>query len=99
MKTFAKQLDIKITMIGEIVEQTQLTFEHVGSDYPLQIHGYQHLLCISHRFILRNMSWFNRCIVFCGVGFGSGLAPKAPGTFGSAFACSSFQSGYHLALT
>ncbi|MDB9689083.1 phosphatidylglycerophosphatase A, partial [Acinetobacter baumannii] len=23
---------------------------------------------------------------FCGVGFGSGLAPKAPGTFGSAFA-------------
>jgi len=24
--------------------------------------------------------------VFCGVGFGSGLAPKAPGTFGSAFA-------------
>ena len=32
------------------------------------------------------MSWFNRCIVFCAVGFGSGLAPKAPGTFGSAFA-------------
>jgi phosphatidylglycerophosphatase A len=25
-------------------------------------------------------------IVFCGVGFGSGLLPKAPGTFGSAFA-------------
>ncbi len=24
--------------------------------------------------------------MFCGVGFGSGLAPKAPGTFGSAFA-------------
>ncbi|PRO06364.1 phosphatidylglycerophosphatase A [Acinetobacter baumannii] len=34
----------------------------------------------------KDMSWFNRCIVFCGVGFGSGLAPKAPGTFGSAFA-------------
>lgn len=34
----------------------------------------------------QDMSWFNRCIVFCGVGFGSGLAPKAPGTFGSAFA-------------
>ena len=32
------------------------------------------------------MSWSNRCIVFCGVGFGSGLLPKAPGTFGSAFA-------------
>ncbi|MDC5355324.1 phosphatidylglycerophosphatase A family protein [Acinetobacter baumannii] len=34
----------------------------------------------------KDMSWFNRCIVFCGVGLGSGLAPKAPGTFGSAFA-------------
>lgn len=34
----------------------------------------------------KNMSWYNRIIVFCGVGFGSGLAPKAPGTFGSAFA-------------
>lgn len=32
------------------------------------------------------MSWTERCLVFCGVGFGSGLAPKAPGTFGSAFA-------------
>ncbi len=34
----------------------------------------------------KQMNWFNRFIVFCGVGFGSGLAPKAPGTFGSAFA-------------
>lgn len=34
----------------------------------------------------QNMSWIDRCIVFCGVGFGSGLLPKAPGTFGSAFA-------------
>lgn len=34
----------------------------------------------------QHMSWFERIIVFCGVGFGSGLAPKAPGTFGSAFA-------------
>ena len=34
----------------------------------------------------KNMSWTERFIVFCGVGFGSGLAPKAPGTFGSAFA-------------
>ncbi len=34
----------------------------------------------------QHMSWLNRCIVFCGVGFGSGLAPQAPGTFGSAFA-------------
>ncbi|HJF27085.1 phosphatidylglycerophosphatase A [Acinetobacter sp. RF15A] len=32
------------------------------------------------------MSWKDRLIVFSGVGFGSGLAPKAPGTFGSAFA-------------
>ena len=34
----------------------------------------------------KDMSWYNRFIVFCGVGFGSGLLPKAPGTFGSAFA-------------
>ncbi|MEG2359398.1 phosphatidylglycerophosphatase A family protein [Acinetobacter sp.] len=34
----------------------------------------------------KQMSRLNRCVVFCGVGFGSGLAPKAPGTFGSAFA-------------
>ncbi|RKG31897.1 phosphatidylglycerophosphatase A family protein [Acinetobacter tianfuensis] len=34
----------------------------------------------------KQMSLFERSIVFCGVGFGSGLAPKAPGTFGSAFA-------------
>ena len=32
------------------------------------------------------MSWTDRLIVCCGVGFGSGLLPKAPGTFGSAFA-------------
>ena len=32
------------------------------------------------------MSLADRFIVFCGVGFGSGLLPKAPGTFGSAFA-------------
>lgn len=32
------------------------------------------------------MTWFDRFIVFCGVGFGSGLSPKAPGTFGSSFA-------------
>ncbi len=34
----------------------------------------------------KQMTWTQRCIVFFGVGFGSGLAPKAPGTFGSAFA-------------
>jgi phosphatidylglycerophosphatase A len=48
------------------------------------------------------MSWFNRCIVFCGVGFGSGLAPKAPGTFGSAFALLFvpiwLSLGFHLSL-
>ncbi|MFV5617517.1 AIR synthase-related protein, partial [Acinetobacter baumannii] len=41
-KLLQKQLDVKITMIGQIVEQTKLTFEHLGSEYPLQIHGYQH---------------------------------------------------------
>ncbi len=30
------------------------------------------------------MTWSQRCVVFAAVGFGSGLAPKAPGTFGSA---------------
>lgn len=34
----------------------------------------------------KTMSWTERTIVFSGVGFGSGLLPKAPGTFGSAFA-------------
>ncbi|MBF7695295.1 phosphatidylglycerophosphatase A family protein [Acinetobacter rathckeae] len=32
------------------------------------------------------LSWPQRLVVFLGVGLGSGLAPKAPGTFGSAFA-------------
>ncbi|KGT47499.1 MULTISPECIES: phosphatidylglycerophosphatase A [Acinetobacter] len=34
----------------------------------------------------KSMSIYERFITFCGVGFGSGLIPKAPGTFGSAFA-------------
>ena len=34
----------------------------------------------------QSMRWSDRFITFCGVGFGSGLLPKAPGTFGSAFA-------------
>ena len=34
----------------------------------------------------QQMNWSERLIVFCGVGLGSGLAPKAPRTFGSAFA-------------
>jgi phosphatidylglycerophosphatase A len=36
--------------------------------------------------VFKNMTLAERFIVFCGVGFGSGLMPKAPGTFGSAFA-------------
>ncbi|MEK5790407.1 thiamine-phosphate kinase, partial [Acinetobacter johnsonii] len=32
-KLLQKQLDVKITMIGQIVEQTKLTFEHLGSEY------------------------------------------------------------------
>lgn len=34
----------------------------------------------------KTMSLFERSIVFLGVGLGSGLSPKAPGTFGSAAA-------------
>lgn len=48
------------------------------------------------------MSWYNRIIVFCGVGFGSGLLPKAPGTFGSAFALLFIplwlMLGFHLSI-
>ena len=79
-------------MIGQIVEQTkqllsiwvQIThckFMDTNTLHKPPIH-------------FKDMSWFNRCIVFCGVGFGSGLAPKAPGTFGSAFALLLFPSGY-----
>ncbi len=42
------------------------------------------------------MSWIDRLIVFSGVGFGSGLAPKAPGTFGSAFALLFIPIWLHL---
>ena len=34
----------------------------------------------------KQMTWFDRCIVFCGVGLVLVCSPKAPGTFGSAFA-------------
>ncbi|OTG86711.1 phosphatidylglycerophosphatase A [Acinetobacter sp. ANC 4558] len=44
----------------------------------------------------KQMSWFNRIIVFSGVGFGSGLVPKAPGTFGSAFALLFIPIWLHL---
>lgn len=50
----------------------------------------------------QQMTWSQRLIVFCGVGFGSGLAPKAPGTFGSAFALLFvpfwFAVGFNLSL-
>jgi len=50
----------------------------------------------------KQMDWTQRLIVFCGVGFGSGLAPKAPGTFGSAFALLFiplwFSAGFNLSL-
>ena len=38
-----QQLDINITMIGQITKQKGLTFELDGAHYPLQFHGYQHL--------------------------------------------------------
>ncbi len=37
-----QQLDINITMIGQITKQKGLTFELDGAHYPLQFHGYQH---------------------------------------------------------
>lgn len=52
--------------------------------------------------VFKKMTWSERCIVFCGVGFGSGLLPKAPGTFGSAFALLFIpiwmQMGFSLSL-
>ncbi len=36
--------------------------------------------------LFREMSWYDRFIVFCGVGFRLRASTKAPGTFGSAFA-------------
>lgn len=48
------------------------------------------------------MNLTERFIVFCGVGFGSGLMPKAPGTFGSAFALLFvpfwFAMGFNISL-
>lgn len=35
-------LDTKITKIGQITAQQQLTYHYQGQDYPLQLHGYQH---------------------------------------------------------
>src|SRR5690606_30553791 len=42
------------------------------------------------------MSWTDRLIEFIGVGFGSGLMPKAPGAFGSAFALLFIPIWLHL---
>lgn len=41
-KLLQQQLDINITNIGQITQQTGLTFVQNGVDYSLQFHGYQH---------------------------------------------------------
>ena len=41
-KLLQQQLDINITNIGQITQQTDLTFVQNGVDYSLQFHGYQH---------------------------------------------------------
>lgn len=41
-KLSRQQLDVPLTIIGKITQQTGLLFEYMGENYPLQIHGYQH---------------------------------------------------------
>lgn len=41
-KLLQQQSDINITNIGQITQQTDLTFVQNGVDYSLQFHGYQH---------------------------------------------------------
>ena len=41
-KLSRQQLDVPLTIIGKIAQQTGLLFEYMGENCPLQIHGYQH---------------------------------------------------------
>ena len=41
-KLSRQQLDVPLTIIGKITQQTGLLFEYMGENCPLQIHGYQH---------------------------------------------------------
>lgn len=41
-KLLQQQLDVNMTMIGLITQDTKLVFEHHGQDHPVQFHGYQH---------------------------------------------------------
>ena len=41
-KLLQQQLDVNISKIGQITQQTELTFVQNGVDHSLQFHGYQH---------------------------------------------------------
>lgn len=41
-KLLRQPLDVPLTIIGEITQQTGLLFEYMGETYPLHVHGYQH---------------------------------------------------------
>ena len=41
-KLSGQQLDVPLTIIGEITQQTDLLFEYEGEIHPLPAHGYQH---------------------------------------------------------
>ena len=41
-KLSGQQLDVPLTIIGEITQQTDLLFEYKGEIHPLPVHGYQH---------------------------------------------------------
>ncbi|WP_109440098.1 thiamine-phosphate kinase [Acinetobacter haemolyticus] len=41
-KLLRQSLDVPLTIIGEITQQTGLLFKYMGETYPLHVHGYQH---------------------------------------------------------
>ncbi|MFM6957749.1 MAG: thiamine-phosphate kinase, partial [Acinetobacter sp.] len=41
-KLSRQQLDVPLTIIGEITQQSGLLFEYMGEISPLHVHGYQH---------------------------------------------------------
>lgn len=41
-KLLRQHLDVPLTIIGEIAQQTGLLFEYMGEICPLDVHGYQH---------------------------------------------------------
>jgi hypothetical protein len=64
-KLSRQQLDVPLTIIGKITQQTGLLFEYMGENYPLQFMDTNTLHKPPIHF--KQMTWFDRCIVFCGL--------------------------------